>query len=70
MRREKPLPRVRCIPPDGPSDEAMKAFAEAIAQGLRDQYPGWDFIVRRRRTTPPAKEPSGLPDDGDAVGGV
>ena len=50
-------------PPDGPSEEALEAFARAVEQGLREVNPGWDFKVRRRRRPPT----SSAPDDADAV---
>ena len=57
----KPGPRF--VPEEGPSRDALEAFGRALADGLRERFPGLDFIVRRRET--PAA-PS-TPDDGDAV---
>lgn len=54
------------VPPEGPSAHALEAFARAIERGLRDRYPGWDFIVRRRRPAP--DESTSTPDDRQAVG--
>lgn len=56
------------IPPEGPTDAALEAFARAIERGLRERHPGYDFIVRRRET--PDGPPASPPDDGEPVRGI
>ena len=60
--------RGKMIPEDGPSDEAMEAFGRAIAQGLRETYPGLDFIPRIRPRDERRKLPSAH-DDRDPIPG-
>lgn len=59
----------RFIPPDGPSDEALEAFAQAVECGLRELHPGYDFIVRRRPSAAPDEPQASPPDDRDPVRG-
>ena len=54
--------KARTIPPEGPSPQALEAFARAIERGLHNAYPDFDFIVRRRGAaddSPSASLPAG-----------
>jgi hypothetical protein len=73
-RRDDPQsPRLRgkAVPEEGPSDEAMEAFAQAIADGLRKRYPGFDFMpkVRPRAERVARRRRASAPGDGDALPG-
>jgi hypothetical protein len=39
--------------PDGPSDEAVAEFVQAVADALGRRYPEWLFIPRRPGVPPP-----------------
>ena len=61
--------RGKAIPEEGPSDEAMEAFARAIAEGLRERYPAYDFVARVRPREERVARRASTPDDGDALPG-
>jgi hypothetical protein len=62
------MTRAKCIPPEGPSDEALEAFGRAIARGLHERYPEYDFIVRRRGA-PDEQSTGSPPPEDDALAG-